>query len=431
MVVSEHGLRCHRTQGAPVGRRLPWRTGAGRLIRVAYSRHGEVATSVRQCAAALAGIAPLLLLVFCGGKLAPASLLAALRDAFGPVPIVGGAAAGAISREGFGYSGLELELVAFDAAEVTPAVLAEDLRPDEHAAGCALGRRVAAVAGEDAVVVVLFDSVASRAPLRLHPASRIVGGFQAGLGARRVRLLGGGLLTDMNLSDGWVLDGEGVRKHVALALVFPPGVAVDTAILHGCRPVSTFMEITRIDGAEVFELDGEPALGVIERMLSLRLGEARGQELSLIATLGEKQGDRFAPYDENSYVNRLILRANPATGSVTLFEPDFALGTQVQIMGRDNSLMLESVGNGVAMLNEVVAEADGLLALYIDCAGRASARSGAPVEEAEMVMRGLDARLPLAGFYSGVEIAPFAGYSRPLDWTGVLAVLRRRREGGA
>jgi hypothetical protein len=29
------------------------------------------------------------------------------------------------------------------------------------------------------------------------------------------------------------------------------------------------------------------------------------------------------------------------------------------------------------------------------------------------------------GFYSGVEIAPFAGsYSRPLDWTGVLTILQ-------
>jgi hypothetical protein len=50
------------------------------------------------------------------------------------------------------------------------------------------------------------------------------------------------------------------------------------------------------------------------------------------------------------------------------------------------------------------------------------------VEEAELVVRGLDPRIPLLGFYSGVEVAPFAGErSKPLDWTGVLTVLRRRR----
>ena len=246
------------------------------------------------------------------------------------------------------------------------------------------------------------------------------------LGRRPLCLLGGGLLTDMNLSDGWVFDGAACRHHLALALVFPAGIEAETAILHGCRPVRTFMEITRIDGAEVYELDGPPALGVIERMLGLPLGEAQGQELSLIATLGQKQGDPFSPYDENDYVNRLILRARPETGSVTLFEPDFERGALVQIMGRDNSLMLESVEQGVAALNGAVAGEGNLLALYIDCAGRASARSGAPVEEAEMVLRGLRADIPFAGFYSGVEVAPFRGYSRPLDWTGVLTVLRRR-----
>jgi hypothetical protein len=243
-----------------------------------------------------------------------------------------------------------------------------------------------------------------------------------------VTLIGGGMLTDMNLTNAWVFDGEGVRKHAAAALIFPSCVEAASAILHGCRPVSTFMEITRIEGATVYELDGQPALPVIEKMLGLPIGGARGEELSLVATLGQKQGDPFAPYDENNYVNRLILSANAAEGSITLFEPDFERGAMVQIMSRDNGLMLDSVRRGVAVANAAAAQHDALLGLYIDCAGRASARSGAPVEEADLVVRGLDARIPLLGFYSGVEVAPFADQrSRPLDWTGVLTVLRRRR----
>ena len=77
-------------------------------------------------------------------------------------------------------------------------------------------------------------------------------------------------------------------------------------------------------------------------------------------------------------------------------------------------------------MNRAIEGSSLLLGIYIDCAGRGSARSGAPVEEAELVQRGLHAAVPLLGFYSGVEIAPFAGgRSRPLDWTGVLTVLRR------
>ncbi|MFC7538361.1 FIST C-terminal domain-containing protein [Siccirubricoccus deserti] len=68
--------------------------------------------------------------------------------------------------------------------------------------------------------------------------------------------------------------------------------------------------------------------------------------------------------------------------------------------------MLESVRRGVAAMNATIAGGEPLLGLYIDCAGRGSARSGAPIEEAELVVKGLGRAVPLLGFYSGVEIAP-------------------------
>lgn len=400
------------------------------MIFVAFGKNSDPVAAVAQCAAVLSASGPLTLLIaFCGGKHDPDTTFAALRATFGPTPIVGGSAAGAISRDGFGYGGFELGLVAFTDPAITPAVIVGgDLLGGEYAAGVALGARLRSVATAGAPVLLLFDSVASAHPPRLHFASALVDGINAGLGRGDVTLFGGGLLTDMNLTGAWVFDGGAVTKHAALALVFPPGIAVDTVILHGCRPVSAFMEITRIDGAEVFELDGRPALPIIERMLGLPVGAVRGQELSLLATLGQKQGDPYAPYDENAYVNRLILQANPESGSVTLFEPDFARGMKVQIMGRDNSLMLDSVRRGVAELDQRCAGGDGLLTLYVDCAGRASARSGAAIEEAALVLEGLSLPAPFMGFYSGVEVAPFgSGPPRPLDWTGVLAALRRLR----
>lgn len=398
------------------------------LVSTGYAKHSDPSVVVKRCLAELAGNPVVFLLAFCGGKLDPFAVRAEFRQRLGFTPVFGGSAAGAIGRNGFGYSGFELGLIAFHDPAVTPqAVMTHHLLADERAAGHDLGARVSQVATDDAVVLLLFDSVASASPPRLHHASSIVEGFHAGFGTLPIHLVGGGLLTDMNLSGGWVFDGDGVSKHAAVALVFPPAVAAETVIMHGCRPVSAFMEITRIEGADVYELDGRPALGVIERMLGLPLGGTRGHELSLVATLGQKQGDPFGPYDENAYVNRLILRADAETGSVSLFEPDFARGAQVQIMSRDNTLMLDSVRRGIAAANQNLVTSESFLGLYIDCAGRGSARSGAPVEEAELMLHGLDQILPFMGFYSGVEIAPFAGQpSRPLDWTGVLTVLRRR-----
>lgn len=396
-------------------------------IRTAFAAGPDIAAAVGECRDRLAMAPPDLLLAFIGGRHDRHAALAALRAGFGDVPLAGGSAAGVIAAEASGYSGFEIGLVGFAGAAVTPRlVTAHGLQEDEIAAGARLGRAVRDEAAEDAVVLLLFDSVKSAPPPELHPAGWIMDGFRAGLGASRVHVIGGGLLTDINLSDGWMFDGAGIAKHAASALIFPAGLQAASAILHGCRPVSSFLTITRVEGAEVFELDGEPALTVIERRLGLALGSTSGRELSLVATLGQNRGDPFAPFDEKNYVNRLILTANPEQGSVTLFEPDFVAGTRVQIMSRDNILMLDSVEQGIARLKRDLAGAACELGLYIDCAGRASVVTGAATEEADLVAATLAPAFPFLGFYSGVEIAPFEGAeSHPLDWTGVLTVLHR------
>jgi small ligand-binding sensory domain FIST len=277
-------------------------------------------------------------------------------------------------------------------------------------------------------ITLWFDSVASSNPPKLHHGSQIVAGFYEGCGGSRPQVFGGGLLTDINLSEGWVFDGTQVRRHAVVGLAWPSTLTAETFVMSGCVPASVFLEITRIDGAVVYELDGKPALDVLEGLLSYSMTTPDGAEpLSLRGTLGQKQGDPYAPFSEGNYVNRLILSADRTAGSVTLFEPDFTCGSMVQVMARNNQLMIDSVRQGVETANSIVRSCDSVMALYIDCAGRASVRSGSPVEEAELLANGLDNSVPLVGFYSGVEIAPFGASPRALDWTGLLAIIRYRQ----
>jgi hypothetical protein len=399
-------------------------------MQIVYGRHTDPTQCVRLCTHQLSlnTYPPRLVLAFCGGKHPPQKILETIRSELGHAPVVGGAAAGAITRQGFGYSGFELALGVFTAEDSVPSyVSTHSLRTGEESAGTNLGRQVRELASEEAVVLLLYDSVLANAPLRLHPASSLVEGFYKGLGDRSVQLIGAGLLTDMNLSDGWILDGDAVCKHSAVAIIFPPDIRARSVIMHGCRPVSTFMEITRVEGAEVFELDGKPALQVLEQMLGITLGSSNAHNLSLLATLGRKFGDPYTPFDEKDYVNRLILRANRETGSITIFEPDFKAHTRVQIMARDNNLMLASVEQGVKQIGRDLDGKDVMMSLYIDCAGRASARSGASVEEADVALKASETMGPLLGFYSGVEIAPLTHRSFPLDWTAVFSTLYYRR----
>jgi len=165
-----------------------------------------------------------------------------------------------------------------------------------------------------------------------------------------------------------------------------------------------------------------PALDAVKQHLpSMR--DLSQSNVSLSITIGENRGDKFGDFKEEDYVNRLVMSANPEDGSLTLFEADFEVGTEVQIMSRDNDLMMKSVSEGTDRLLSNLGDKDVVLGTYIDCLGRTGAFNGSPKEEAELVRQRFGRDIPLFGLYSGVEIAPLLGKSRPLDWTGVLSVI--------
>lgn len=381
---------------------------------------------------ALAGLAPgdppAWAVAFSGGRHHGPTVFAAMRDGLAGIPVVGGAAVGTITRHGIGYSGFECAVAAFPASLGMPTILAEGgLDRGEAAVGERLGRRIRESAHPGAVVILFYDSVRSAPPPVLHAGSRLVEGIYAGLDGFDIHLVGGGTIADVQVTASYVFDGRVSTHHAAVAVILPPALAAETVILHGCVPASSFMEITRVEGAVVHELDGRPAIEALERMLGMPIDDRRAQDLSLRVTLGEKHGDPFASYDESAYVNRLIVAADPGSGALTLFEADFRAGARVQFMARDNDRMLASVKRGTKALMGRLDGTSCVLGLYFDCAGRSGLVSGSSSEEAQLMVRLCRPDLPVLGFYSGVEIAPLMGRSRPLDWTGVLTVIHRVR----
>jgi len=103
-----------------------------------------------------------------------------------------------------------------------------------------------------------------------------------------------------------------------------------------------------------------------------------------------------------------------------MFEDDLKPGFEIQLMRR--SIDFDYIGRRADELLERLAGRTPFFALYIDCAGRASAYCGTEREEAEEVQRVIGSRMPLLGMYAGVEIAKVGPDMQALDWTGVLCV---------
>ena len=400
------------------------------LVQVGMSQNPDPSQAGTEAARlAMAGLQPGQTagwaLAFCGGQHDPAAVWQGLQAQLGQIPIIGGAAIGAVTNNTLSYTGFECAVAVFAAAIPRPTIVTvDDLGQGEIRAGQQLGARLREVAHNGDTVLLFYDSLRSGPPPVLYVGSRLLDGLYQGLNGKSLKLIGAGTIGDYQFSQSFIFDGCQGVKHAAVAAVLPSMVQSQTAVMHGCVPASAFLEITRIEDAVVYELDGRPALEVLMELQGGAADDPLKSNLSLTLTLGEKHGDLYAPYDEAAYVNRLILASNPEDGSVTLFEADFAVGTKVQVMSRNNQLMLESVQQQTEALLDAQSATKPFFAFYIDCAGRTCAFSGAEVEEASLIQARLAPEIPLLGFYSGVEIAPLMGRSRPLDWTGVLTLFR-------
>ncbi|MBF0134288.1 MAG: FIST C-terminal domain-containing protein [Magnetococcales bacterium] len=194
-------------------------------------------------------------------------------------------------------------------------------------------------------------------------------------------------------------------------------------VFHGCRPASDYLTVTRAEDSTVLELDHRPALEVISELLG-KENDVPWKEYSFFVTLGVNLGEKYAPFKEENYQNRLCLRADLKRKGIVMFEPDLVAGTEVQLMRR--SIGFSYIQERVDRLFDSLPEGrEPLLALYIDCAGRAGAYCGMDEEEAAVVIEAINGRVPLLGLYGGVEIGPVGGKSRSLNWTGVLTLISR------
>lgn len=331
-------------------------------------------------------------------------------------PIIGGGAVGAISGDRFGYAGDQVGIAAIWFEKAECKFFAEGgINDGEVSAGENLGKRLAkAGISADSPVLLFYDAIdRSKGDLRLVMATYLLAGIEKGLGFMP-RLVGAGFQGDFMSTPTRQFTGDGIGSHQALALAFGGDVRMDTVILHGCRPVSSYYTVTRAERQTILEINGEPALPFMQSIMG---PSVLPDDLPFFLILGMNRGDKWSDFNENDYANRLCLAVDKERNGIVMFEPDMVEGTEFQIMQR--SLDLEYMPPKIESLFEGLGDREPVFALYIDCAGRAAGYAGMDMEDAEVVQRVVNGRVPLLGLYTGVEIAPVRGRSSGLDWTGV------------
>lgn len=370
-----------------------------------------------------------LALVFCSGKIDHTNYLKGVKAIIGDTPIVGGSAIGIITNDDLSYNDYSAGVALLESDEINVQVAAaEQLDTAPFDAGVHLGQQFSRSAA-DRLLLMFYDSIkvpaSATSPPHMNPSRPLVDGIESIL-TSALPIAGAGVLSNTQFTKTHQFCGDNVYQQSVVGALLSGHIHVYSSVMHGCSPIDgIYHKITKMDGANIYELDGRPIVEIIDELHGNQ--EWRTQFPLRLLTIGLNCGDSFQ-YEENKYVNRLITGILPDDSGVGLFEPDLEEGMEVQFMFRNGNLMIESArNNSEDLLNRITEEGKSpVFGLYINCGGRTAEQSDTETEEAVEIQKSMNKHsVPLFGFYSGVEIAPIDGRNRGLDWTGVLLILAK------
>tara|TARA_R110002126_G_scaffold8953_14_gene41183 strand:+ start:1222 stop:2442 length:1221 start_codon:yes stop_codon:yes gene_type:complete len=372
-----------------------------------------------------------LVIAFCSGNTDHQAFYHGLRKVVGQdINVYGGSAIGVITNKHLSYEGFPaaVALIKFQDNYCQMAV-AEGLFNSPFAAGEQLAAALPLLP-DASLLLLLYDSIkfsgSENVAAVMNPSSPLIRGLELNLAAA-LPIVGAGLLGDYQFNHTQQFNGKTIDQQSASALVFGGNLSPYIAVMHGCKPLSNRRyTVTGIFGQFLYTLDGKPVVEVIDQAFGCDSWRQSAPVNQLC--LGIPADNAGTLVDDNSFSNRLISGVMPNNEGLVLFEPDMHEGMQVQLMRRSPALSRASALTSTDSLLQQIKQ-DGkqpLFALYMDCAGRVAQFDQSGQEDALIVQQLLTAAgVPLLGFYCGVEIAPQAGRSRGLDWSGVLVVLTR------
>ena len=240
---------------------------------------------------------------------------------------------------------------------------------------------------------------------------------------------------------------SGVFRGGLSGVAFGPNVNLVSRVTQGCMPVSAAHQVTDADHNVVVALNGEPALDVMLRELSISLDkpqEALGVvRATLVGLVAAQDAPRAALRQTGNFGEDVLVRhiigLDPGRRGIAVADRVEA-GAQlvfcqrnVQAARADLTRICAEIREELEPQEQALETAHALLAsalesaphparriagaVYVSCTGRGGPHFGGPSAEMQLVRRALG-DVPLVGFFAAGEIAHHHLYG----YTGVLTV---------
>ncbi len=347
-----------------------------------------------------------------------APLVRAVANELGDVPFIGCSVEGTIGSEGSNEDGFSLQVCLIASDELRFATAhATGLGEDSEAAGRRLGAQLKDHIGDDTLgLITLADGLSLN-------FDRFIVGWQGGAGHDRfLPVIGGTAGDDWEFKKTYqYVNGEVLNDAVTAVLVSGEG-RLAHAVSHGCMPTSRKHTITSADKNVIKEIDGRPALDVLNDYLEISEKE-NWQKAIVNLALGFRAPSEISDeYDE--HVIRYIPVKNEEEGYLQI-NTEVEAGQAVWMTRRDYEKMEAGLDKTLATLREQMGDAKPKLVLQFDCAGRGKVILP-QVKKDELIAKlveGLGGDPAWSGFHSYGELGPVNGRNYFHNFTAVIAAL--------
>ena len=243
-----------------------------------------------------------------------------------------------------------------------------------------------------------------------------------------VPVVGGMASGGMGPGQNLLITDEGLRPGGAVGVVLEGGVEVRSVVSQGCRPVGESWVVTDSKEHLIRKLGGRPALDVlVETLQSLEDGDQKlFQEQPFLGIAIDASKSKF---ERGDFLVRGLMGLHAKDRAIAVADLP-RKGQTVQFLVRDAAsasedlaLLMQEQGGGALGPG---AEPHSAGALLFSCNGRGTNMFDTPDHDISAVRAGLDANVPVAGFFAMGEIGPVGQRNFLHGFTASVAVFRPR-----
>src|ERR671921_1708004 len=337
------------------------------------------------------------------------SVLRAVRESTGGAPLTGCSAEGTISGDDADESNFSVVVTAISSDELRwHHGIARGLEAEPRAVGKRVAQDLLPHLSADTIGLFAFPDGTYDFVVATNTLDKFFAGLEENLPSERFLPLWGGGANDsfdMASPPHQYCDDEVITDGVSYALLSGTAQA-GWAISHGCIPIGGERKVTRSQGNIIYEIDGKPALEVLEEYLpeNALTDERDWMRYAVSLALCFKAPSYIK---DEEYVVRSVPRVTTDDGSIAV-QTEVKEGTSLWLSSRDKEKITTGFDRMAAQIKDQLGGEKPNLVFQFECAtrGKMMFREQEKLQILKRFRQSLDPDAPWVGFYTVGEIGP-------------------------